>query len=106
MKFGHELLALEADCPAEFSGRFIKYKQLKKLIKRIREVEAAGGPDSPEEREFLNLLNAEVAAVNRCCLAAYSEAVCRSLILQFRPTAQLLLQRLLEDCFCALGHTG
>lgn len=73
MKFAHELLALEAGCPEEFSGRFIKYKQLKKLIKRIREVEAAGGPDSPEEQQFLNLLNAEVAAVNRCASAWFCD---------------------------------
>jgi SPX domain protein involved in polyphosphate accumulation len=66
MKFAHELLALQADCPAEFSGRFINYKQLKKIIKQIRDVEAAGGPDSPAEAQFLHLLNVEVAAVNRC----------------------------------------
>lgn len=66
MKFAHELLAVQASCPEEFSGRFIKYKQLKKLIKQIREVEEAGGPDSTAEAQFLHLLNAEVAAVNRC----------------------------------------
>ncbi len=68
MKFGHELLALEESCPKEFSGRFLKYKELKKLIKRIREMEAEGSTDSPEEREFLTLLNAEVASVNRCAV--------------------------------------
>ena len=99
MKFGHELLALEKDCPPEYRQQFLKYKQvgchgvsdcgmvlsiirsycpvtlriynrcssvqLKKAIKRIRN--AGGDPslDSPEERQFLALLNAEVAAVNR-----------------------------------------
>ena len=37
--------------------------QLKKLIKTIREEE--GGPGSEQEQQFLNLLNAEVASVNR-----------------------------------------
>ena len=62
MKFGHDLLLLEAGAPDSLRGQFIQYKQLKKLLKQL----PAAEDRTEAEQEFFRRLRAEVQAVNQC----------------------------------------
>jgi SPX domain protein involved in polyphosphate accumulation len=62
MKFGHDLLQLEAGAPDALRGQFIQYKQLKKLLKQL----PAAEDRTEAEQEFFRRLRAEVQAVNQC----------------------------------------
>ncbi|KDD75110.1 hypothetical protein H632_c866p1, partial [Helicosporidium sp. ATCC 50920] len=48
MKFARYVLGLERDCPPEWHGRFLRYKELKK---RLKPCEVDQSPDSGEEGE-------------------------------------------------------
>ena len=69
MKFGHDLLLLEAGAPESLRGQFIQYKQLKKLLKQL----PAAEDRTEAEQEFFRRLRAEVQAVNRCASSCQAQ---------------------------------
>ena len=68
MKFAHQLKLLDDEAPPEFKGKFIKYKQLKKTIKK------RAGPQGHSferansqglwEAQFFSELDTELREVN------------------------------------------
>ena len=67
MKFAHQLKLLDAEAPPEFQGKFIKYKQLKKVIKK-RAQPRGNVERSPSqglwEAQFFSELDTELREVN------------------------------------------
>ncbi len=68
MKFAHQLKLLDAEAPAEFKGKFIKYKQLKKVIKRRASPRGADFERTESqglwEAQFFSELDTELREVN------------------------------------------
>ncbi|KAK9830643.1 hypothetical protein WJX74_000031 [Apatococcus lobatus] len=67
MKFAHQLKLLDAEAPPEFQGKFIKYKQLKKVIKK--RAEPRGNVERTQsqglwEAQFFSELDTELREVN------------------------------------------
>ncbi|KAK9831287.1 hypothetical protein WJX74_010547 [Apatococcus lobatus] len=69
MKFAHYLKEQEHGAPKEWKGKFLKYKALKKLMKRrsasLSQSSRAEIADLMLEQQFFLMLEAEIIAVNR-----------------------------------------
>ncbi|KAK9854191.1 hypothetical protein WJX84_011566 [Apatococcus fuscideae] len=68
MKFAHQLKQLDADAPPEFRGKFLKYKQLKKIIKHRAEPRGSNLERTQSqgvwEAQFFSELDTELREVN------------------------------------------
>ena len=68
MKFAQQLKLLDAEAPPEFQGKFIKYKQLKKVIKKRAQPRGSSLERSQSqglwEAQFFSELDTELREVN------------------------------------------
>lgn len=68
MKFAHQLKLLDAEAPPEFQGKFIKYKQLKKVIKKRANPRGTTSDEQTSqglwEAQFFSELDSELREVN------------------------------------------
>lgn len=68
MKFAHQLKLLDAEAPPEFQGKFIKYKQLKKVIKKRADPRGNSSAQLQSqglwEAQFFSELDTELREVN------------------------------------------
>uniref|UniRef100_A0A1D2AFC5 RING-type E3 ubiquitin transferase n=2 Tax=Auxenochlorella protothecoides TaxID=3075 RepID=A0A1D2AFC5_AUXPR len=77
MKFARYIQGLEHDCPPEWAGKFLRYKELKKLLKPLSSEQSQenGGPEAGEqalgpapehdEEVFFSTLRAQMKVVDR-----------------------------------------
>jgi hypothetical protein len=66
MKFAHYITVLERDAPPQWRGKFVKYKQLKKMLKRCKPADQPDAPlDTEAEEAFFTELHSELDAINR-----------------------------------------
>lgn len=59
MKFGHQIAELDGCAPSVFRGKWLKYKQLKKMLKKAKE-------DEKSANFFFLSLERDLLRVNRC----------------------------------------
>ncbi|KAL4521381.1 hypothetical protein Ndes2526A_g01587 [Nannochloris sp. 'desiccata'] len=66
MKFAHYITVLERDAPPQWRGKFLLYKQLKKMLKRCKPADQQNAPlDTEAEEAFFKELRLELEAINR-----------------------------------------
>lgn len=65
MKFARYIEALQRDCPPEWRGRFLKYKELKKTLKKCQHEEKGEEPDTATEDAFFLAIARQMSSINK-----------------------------------------